>query len=236
MKRLLAIGDIHGYLEKLEKLIDQIQPTLEDQVVFLGDYIDRGPNSKDVIEYLIRFHRQFPKTVFLLGNHEQMMLDYLQRMDTQMDWTPLRELSILYEMDNGAAGVRVWLWNGGEAVLDEYMGVENIPQEHIDFLLSCQLYFEDDNFVFVHAGLARGSRLEEQDLFDLLWSRDPAPGAPLLEGKTIVVGHTPQRSLEIGDYRINLDSGCGYGPEYPLTCMDLLSGQFWQSKLDLIAE
>ena len=74
-KRLLAVGDIHGHLDKLQGLMAQVNPTTNDRVVFLGDYIDRGTDSKGVIEYLIDFKKRFPTTVFLRGNHEQMLLD-----------------------------------------------------------------------------------------------------------------------------------------------------------------
>jgi len=73
--RLIAIGDIHGHFDKLTRLLDQVTPTPEDRLVFLGDYIDRGPASKGVVDYLMELSREFPLTVFLRGNHEQMMLD-----------------------------------------------------------------------------------------------------------------------------------------------------------------
>lgn len=94
--KLLAVGDIHGYLDKLEKLMTQVCPTQEDQVVFLGDYVDRGPNSAGVIDYLIGFARTFPKTVFLQGNHEQMMLDFLHDRRRIPGWVPMAERSERY--------------------------------------------------------------------------------------------------------------------------------------------
>jgi serine/threonine protein phosphatase 1 len=76
-RRLLAVGDIHGHREKLSRLLELVAPTGQDQVVFLGDYIDRGPQSREVIEELLAFRQRFPQTVFLRGNHEQILLDAL---------------------------------------------------------------------------------------------------------------------------------------------------------------
>jgi serine/threonine protein phosphatase 1 len=108
--RLLAIGDIHGYLSKLEKLIAEVRPTTEDQVVFLGDYVDRGPDSKGVIDYLIEFAKSFPKTVFLQGNHEQMMLDFMHDVEPIPGWIPMSQRSDRYGEEN-----RTW---GGAPNLD----------------------------------------------------------------------------------------------------------------------
>src|SRR6056300_118142 len=80
-KRLLAVGDIHGCLNQLKALMEQVVPSLADQVVFLGDYVDRGPASFGVIDYLLEFGKTFPSTVFLRGNHEQMFSDYLEGRD-----------------------------------------------------------------------------------------------------------------------------------------------------------
>ena len=85
-RRLLAIGDIHGYLDKLRRLLDLVQPTANDKVIFLGDYVDRGPDSRGVLDELIRFGERFPQTIFLRGNHEQMFMDAL-------DWQEIEHLS-----------------------------------------------------------------------------------------------------------------------------------------------
>ena len=227
--RLLAIGDIHGYRDKLERLMDQVCPTEADQVVFLGDYVDRGPDSKGVLDVLIAFCERFPKTVFLQGNHEQMMLDYLHRQHPLPGWMPLAERSLRYAWENRRAGPGIWLHNGGRQCLESYP--ERKPAAaHIDFLLKTRLFFEFDRYLFVHASVAPDWPLAEQDPFDLLWERGPlGPCVGPPAGKVVVCGHTPRDEPLFGKHRVELDTGSTRGPAYPLTCADLLSGRVWQA-------
>ncbi|TNF50193.1 MAG: serine/threonine protein phosphatase, partial [Deltaproteobacteria bacterium] len=111
-KRLLAVGDIHGCLHQLKALMEQVVPSPSDQVVFLGDYVDRGPASFGVIDYLLEFGNTFPSTVFLRGNHEQMFCDYLEGRDPT-----------------------AFLINGGTNTLDSYQqaGMWPIPESHRNF-------------------------------------------------------------------------------------------------------
>lgn len=226
--RLLAIGDIHGYRDKLERLMDQVRPTDADQVVFLGDYVDRGPDSKGVIDFLIEFGRRFPQTVFLQGNHEQMMLDYLHEQEPLPGWTPLRERSLLYAWENRRDGPGIWLYNGGDTCLKSYGG-RRPPQEHLDFLLATRLFFTWERFVFVHADAQPNVPLEDQDAFDLQWSRSPEPMRAYFTGKVLVTGHTPRNAPDFGEFRVDLDTGSGRGPSSPLTCADLLTGHIWRA-------
>lgn len=226
--KLLAVGDIHGYLDKLEKLIAQVCPTQEDQVVFLGDYVDRGPNSAGVIDYLIGFAGTFPKTVFLQGNHEQMMLDFLHDRRRIPGWVPMAERSERYASENLFTGPGIWLANGGRECLESYL--EDIPQEHIDFLLNTRLYFEFDKWIFVHADICPVDPLNDQDPYYLQWSRIyDQPPEPDYPGRIIVAGHTPRAEAIIGPHRIDMDTGAGMGGEKPLTCIDVLTGQIWQA-------
>ncbi|MBN2426824.1 MAG: metallophosphoesterase [Deltaproteobacteria bacterium] len=240
--RLLAIGDIHGCLQTLEGLIDQVQPTKKDQVIFLGDYIDQGPSSKGVIDYLIKFGRRFPQTVFLRGNHEQMMLEawhyrgrpakVRETLDS-WDWQSLYRTSKEYAVSMGGPKYveAVWINNGGFPTLESY-GHRPPPEEHLRFLINTKLYFETDKYIFAHAGCDRQDRLAETDPFTFLWHpymcRFRGDGAPL---KTVVVGHRVETKPFFAEYWVALDTGCGCG--FYLTCADLLTGQVFQEKNEI---
>lgn len=200
--RLLAVGDIHGCLEQLRALMARVAPTQNDQVVFLGDYVDRGPDSRGVLDFLRDFGRSFPHSVFLKGNHEAMFLDFLSGRD---------RLSFLA--------------NGGQQTLESYGGDE-IPADHLRFLDNLRLYHETADFIFVHAGMRPGLPPARQTEEDLLWIRNEFLNSNYNWGKTVVFGHTPQSNgplLQPG--RMGLDTGAVYGRA--LTCCDVESGRCW---------
>lgn len=203
--RLLAVGDIHGCLRQLQALLTQVEPTDADQVVFLGDYVDRGPDSAGVIDYLIEFGSTFPATIFLRGNHEQMFTDYIAGKDSA-----------------------AFLLNGGLKTLGSYHdnGLWPIPQSHRDFLASLANYYQTKDFIFVHAGLRPGRPLADQDEMDLLWIRQEFISSDYDWGKTVVYGHTPQENPHSTRTRLGLDTGCVYGRQ--LTCCEVRTRQFWQ--------
>lgn len=205
--RLLAIGDIHGCQEQLQQLIRQVKPTTEDQVVFLGDYVDRGPDSAGVIEYLIEFGKTFPQTIFLRGNHEQMFLNYLDDKDPSL-----------------------FLINGGINTLDSYRRKDwlPIPEPHLEFLQALQMSFICDRYIFVHAGLRPGVPPEQQDESDLLWIRQDFISSDYDWDKTVVYGHTPLQKPFFANHRIGLDTGCVYGRQ--LTCCDVKTREIWQAE------
>lgn len=205
--RLLAVGDIHGCLDHLERLMARVEPTPADRVVFLGDYIDRGPDGRGVIDFLIDFGRRFPRSVFLKGNHEAMFLDFL-------------------------AGRNQWLflYNGGASTLESYReerGVR-IPKEHLEFLSNLSLYHETEAFIFVHAGLRPGAPLNRQREKDLLWIREEFIDSPYDWGKTVVFGHTPRKEPLLGKSRICVDTGAVYG--FFLSCCDVETRRCWTSQ------
>lgn len=204
--RLLAIGDIHGCLTQLRTLLDQVAPTVQDQLVFLGDYVDRGPDSAGVIDTLLTLRAQLPRTVFLRGNHEQMLLDVLAGDDPA-----------------------IFLLNGGEQTITSYRnrGGWPPPETHQDFYHNLTYSFETEQFIFVHAGLRPGTPLAKQNPTDLLWIRQTFLGSNEDWGKTVVFGHTPRETVLMTKTRIGLDTGCVYGGR--LTCCEVLSGHCWQS-------
>jgi len=234
-RRLLAIGDIHGYHDKLEALLDMVRPAATDQVVFIGDYIDRGPDSRAVLDLLTAFRDRFPGTVFLRGNHEQMLLDWRQ---------------------SGDAGNReLYLFNGGQATLASYGGgLDMIPEEHLAFIETTRLFHLEtgfaakgmdgatsrQDFLFAHAGVNPDRPLEAQTSHDLLWIREPFLTSPRPCGDLVVVhGHTPTSAVPgTCRYRIAIDSGVYLGGGFfrrdrgelgRLTCCNVLNRQIWQA-------
>lgn len=205
--RLLAIGDIHGCLTQLRSLVGQVAPTVHDQLIFLGDYVDRGPDSAGVVEELLALREQLPRTVFLRGNHEQMLLDVLAGGDPA-----------------------TFLLNGGEQTIASYRnrGGWPPPAAHRDFYHSLTYSFETEQFIFVHAGLRPGTPLALQNPADLLWIRQLFLRSDEDWGKTVVFGHTARETVLVSKTRIGLDTGCVYGG--CLTCCEVLSGRCWQTR------
>lgn len=234
--RLIAIGDIHGHLDKLRALLNLVQPVVDDQLVFLGDYIDRGPDSRGVLDVLMDLQRQFPHTVFLRGNHEQMALDALHEADQWRlpdNWDPLPG----FRSSSPWPYQSTWLGNGGVDVFASF-GVtvrakksetdlpwDAIPQKYIDFLVATSMWHRQAGFFFVHAGINEIVPLEKQRA-DMLWERYASPGRRQVH----VVGHHPtldgQPFFEEGRY--SLDTGAGYGRA--LTACDVLTRRIWQAK------
>jgi serine/threonine protein phosphatase 1 len=202
---IYAVGDIHGCLKALKELMAKLPLKDEDEVVFLGDYIDRGPDSKGVIDYLLENRK--PTWHFLKGNHEQMLLEWLGT-------------------SNPMAAAN-WLLNGGNQTLQSYVPKEKldevrgegahillktfIPHTHLEFLNSLLLTYDTPEAFFCHAGVNLDKPLNTQEADDLLWIRrkfilDPRPTT-----KLIVYGHTPVEETDVSGDRINLDTGCVYG-------------------------
>ena len=191
---LIAIGDIHGCPQSLDALLARIDPSPDDHLLFVGDYIDRGPDSKSVIERLLDLREDVPCT-FLRGNHEAMMIEYL---------------------DSGAFSL--WRMNGGVATLQSYLrdGTSEIqiPAAHAEFIRDTKLYHETDDFLFVHAGLNPGLTVDENlknpDEEVLLWERGHLDAQEVSWEKTVVCGHTPQPEPINREKLILIDTGCVY--------------------------
>jgi serine/threonine protein phosphatase 1 len=207
--KLFAIGDIHGCFQKLKSLMDQIpfQKDL-DTIVFLGDYIDRGSDSFKVVSYLINLKNQCKKAVFLKGNHEDMLDDFIAGTNRNL-----------------------FLANGGEQTLRSYFNRQNLPSsspiplEHLDFFRSLLPYYETEQFIFVHAGLKEGIDLQHQHPQDLFWIRNQFLYSDYDFGKKIVFGHTPFPEPYISHNKIGIDTGAVYGNK--LTCVELTQMVFF---------
>lgn len=208
--RLIAIGDIHGYNVPLQTLLQAIEPTADDIIVTLGDYVDRGPNSKGVIDTLIEWGQK-TQVVALMGNHEEMMLDVVR----------------------GREPHHAWLKFGGIETLDSYHfngDLDFLPPDHLAFFESLGDYFEHDNFFFTHAAYDAELSMELQSVEMLRWYslREGIP-KPHISGRTAVVGHTANPDARVVDvgHLICLDTKC-YGGGL-LTAMELPSKRIWQS-------
>ncbi|MGH7893471.1 MAG: metallophosphoesterase family protein, partial [Candidatus Binatia bacterium] len=215
--RLFAIGDIHGCVEELTQLLGALPLTAKDTVVCVGDYIDRGPDSRGVIAALLAWRPTTPaEVVFLKGNHEDMALGFLGRAG---HW--------------GEA----WFRNGGVAALRSY-GIDpdlpaseiasRLPPDHLAFLDALATSHRwRDQYLLVHAGIRPGVPWPEQQIEDLLWIREEFLDEPHDLGATIVFGHTPHRGIVVDlPYKIGIDTGCVYGGA--LTCVGLPDGAVFQ--------
>lgn len=206
--RTIAIGDVHGCSKALRAVIEAIQPTSEDRLVFLGDYVDRGPDSRGTIDYLIELESAFD-TVFLKGNHEILLEGILSRT---VD--PVR-----------------WLQMGGQTTLVSYGGLlDSFPASHREFIDRCLPYFEmEDNF-FVHANYLPDKLLREHSPETLHWEHlhDRFP-KPHISGRTAWLGHSPQFDGEILDvgHMVCIDTYC-FGGKY-LSAVDIDTRAVWQA-------
>ena len=206
--RTLAIGDIHGCLAPLQHLWRAVDPQPNDKVVFIGDYVDRGPDSKGVVDFCLGLPQNLDVT-FLSGNHEEKF--FL----ANIDHTELAH----------------WLdaWGGG-ATLESYGGFEGVPEEHWRFLREAKPYFETDTHIFVHANLEPNLPLEEQLPFTLIHKKFGTP-APHMSGKRMICGHTAQKShvpLDLG-HAVCIDTDPGRGGW--LTCLDVETDRYWQANI-----
>ena len=208
--RKFIIGDIHGSYVQLEKLLKKINPDLyREQIIFLGDYIDRGPNSYNVIQLLIGLQRQFGKdhVVLLRGNHEQMAIDNIKRK---------------YRGPS----------NGYDKTLWDFERNGDSIENYIDFFTSLPLYYEDENFILVHGGIRPGVSMERQTENDLLWIREEFFQSSITFNKTVIFGHTPTEYINgkwepfIKKDRVGIDTGCVYGGE--LTAVEISEGKIVQ--------
>ncbi len=218
---IYAIGDIHGRRDLLERLVEQIREDaralpegITPVLVFLGDYIDRGLQSRDVVDYLISDALDGFETIFLMGNHEEALLRFLEDVDFGKQWVrygggetlysygfqPPNTRATLTSHEAMAAAQKAWekLWTGFR---------ERLPKEHLEFYRSLLHYYVAGDYLFVHAGMRPDIPLERQSVRDLLWIREEFLDDPRQFDKIIVHGHTPADNVFMDDRRIGLDTG-----------------------------
>jgi serine/threonine protein phosphatase 1 len=208
MPRTIAIGDVHGYSAALDGILAIIEPKADDTIVLLGDYVDRGPDSRGTIDRVIDLRARC-QLVPLMGNHDHLFVEVcVGRGDLLPDWLAF----------------------GGAQTVASYGRVpEDVPEAHLEFLRACPRLFEQQHCFFVHANYDARAPLTEQPAALLLWQslRNRLPG-PHMSGKTAIVGHTAQKTGEVFDlgYLKCIDTFC-YGGGW-LTALDVDSGQLWQ--------
>lgn len=212
---IYAIGDIHGQLAMLENALRLIEADggPDAKVVFVGDYIDRGPDSRGVVDFLIEGEKAGRPWVMLKGNHDRYLTRFLDDMRVSDPRTSVPGLTWLHPRLGGDKTLASY---GVEASVD--MPLEPIlqaaraavPQSHVTFLESRPLLHCTDNKLFVHAGIKPGVALEDQEEDDLVWIRDPFLSYKKSFGPLVVHGHTALDAPEHKGNRVNLDGGAGY--------------------------
>lgn len=208
--RLIALGDIHGCVHAFDALIEAIAPTPRDQLVFLGDMIDQGPDSREVLDRILELKRR-TTVVLIQGNHEEMLLAARGSEQARRYW----------EMCGGVSTINSYRFGGG---------LEDIPQAHWDLLDECLPYLETDEGIYTHANYLPELPMPLQPGSQLRWGLfEPTAMRPHCSGKPVVVGHTEQRDGEILDlgFALCIDTACWrYGW---LTAVDLAARRTWQA-------
>lgn len=199
-EKIFAIGDIHGCYDKLRKLMDRLPYSPgRDRLVFIGDYIDRGPESAKVLDYLCELKKENPRMVALVGNHEHLLIEYHKTEDPAL-------VPYLRQM-------------GLDATVNSYHHEEGfhlqptsfLPKKHLDFLLSLEPFWQNENYIFVHAGLDPEKLPEDTDISILCDVRDAFLSSQHDFGKKVIFGHTPFELPLVTTTKIGIDTGAALG-------------------------
>lgn len=195
-EKFVVISDIHGCSLTLELMLKKLTEYYERTFVFIGDYIDRGPDSQGVVDQVIEFSKQV-KCIKIRGNHEQMLLDALENHD-----------------------LRQWKSNGGTTTIQSYnrlsreKGTLNLPSTHLHFFRNTKYYHESDDYFFVHAGIYPELTIKEAIAMNnheqFMWERSHVESSFNRFEKTVVFGHTPQTTPLFRENMIGIDTGCVY--------------------------
>jgi serine/threonine protein phosphatase 1 len=214
--RTIAVGDIHGCSAALAALLDAVRPGPDDTVVTLGDYIDRGPDSRGVLERLLALSGRC-RLVPLLGNHEELLVAAARDRTAARSWLALGGVETLRSYG--------WAPGGPRRRLADW-----VPERHWEFLAGCLGSYETATHLFVHAGYVAELPLAEQPGEALRWRvTDARTTKPHGSGKVAVVGHTPQRGGEVLDlgFLVCIDTNCHRGGW--LTALEVDTGRVWQT-------
>jgi serine/threonine protein phosphatase 1 len=209
--RLYAIGDVHGRLDLLEAMHERIHGDIaargpaDWRIIHLGDYTDRGPSSKGVLDFLITAGERDSRIVSLMGNHDFGLLEFLAEPSPHD----------LFATNGGGETARSYgvelRFSPAPALMDGHAKLRDaVPEEHVAFLRSLPRSVTFGDFFFCHAGVRPGVKLERQDPHDLIWIRNEFLDHPGLYEKVIVHGHTPSDEPEVMPNRINVDTGAFY--------------------------
>lgn len=206
-EKVFIVGDIHGCLEMLQRLMDTIPwHPHHDRLIFIGDYIDRGNNPKGVVDYILALKSYAASVQCLVGNHEVMFLDYLNGKDQEV-----------YFLNGG--------WHTAQSHMVHDSGHElTVPPEHMAFYESLERYIELEDYYIVHAGFRPGVKVKEQSLQDMTWIRDPFIQSNHDFGKRVIFGHTPFSESLVMANKIGIDTSAVQGNK--LTCLELPEMRF----------
>jgi serine/threonine protein phosphatase 1 len=229
VNRRIVIGDIHGCYQTLKKLIEtQVVPDRTDSIYFVGDLIDRGPRSREVLDYIIDMKWKGHSVFCVKGNHEDLFLKAFYDEEYLLAW-----------FQNGAEAT-LKSFDVPAAVLNDFEGLRLVPERYIQFLAGMPLYYDLDDFIIVHAGLNLTSTDYFEDTHAMLWAREIKGLNLLKENRFIIHGHTPMPLVTIkpnllrNDSRnLNIDAGCVYKdlPGYGmLTAIELDSRKLFVQK------
>jgi serine/threonine protein phosphatase 1 len=212
--RLLVFGDLHGAITPLRQVLNRVKPRPDDTLIFLGDYMDRGENSRAVIDRLMELEQEF-NCVFLKGNHEDMFLQAYESMGPT-----LHEEVILSEE------MILWLSNGGISTIRDFDG-DWPPERYIQWFRGLRLFYETGAYYFVHAGLQPGIPPEATSDAERMWIREPFLSSTHDWGKRVVFGHTVQIGRPLMQpNKIGIDTGAFATGIGRLTCLILPEERF----------
>lgn len=203
-----AIGDIHGCLRALERVLGAVRPSRDDTVILLGDYVNRGPDSRGVIDRILYLKNE-TNLIALRGNHDATMIAARGKDGLGSSWRQM----------------------GGAPTLASYPGgsLDGVPPDHWDFLVEyCRDWYETPTHIYVHATADPKLDMADQTTHELYWQRLNPRAKPHRSGKTVVCGHTSQRDgrpLDLG-HTVCIDTGCVYG--LWLTGLEVETGHYWQ--------
>ena len=196
MGRIIGISDIQGEYEKLCRVLEKITPKKDDTIIFMGDYIDRGKKSREVVDKIIDM-KTVCNCVYLTGSHEYAMLH--AKSDEYSNYL---------------------FWNyGGDATAESYGGFDNIMKIHGDFFNSLKFYHIIGKYLFIHAGVKIGVPLEEQSEEDMVYIRSAFYTKPHHLPYKIIFGHTEFDTPQVQEDKICIDTGCGKYKNAPLTAI-----------------
>jgi len=204
---IYAIGDIHGEFFKLDALMKRLHPEKDDLLIFLGDYIDRGKMTFEVIDYLVDLNKKH-NCVFLEGNHENMFMDFMSGINED-----------LFIYNGGKKTIKSYYKHGYDIRRNVSYLNRKMPREHITFFQKTVMYHETDEFIFVHAGIHPNTPLANMPPDILLWDRAFTHMA--YDGKVVVFGHTPDNTILNEKYKICIDTGACFESMGDLTAVKL---------------
>jgi serine/threonine protein phosphatase 1 len=211
-KKTFVLSDIHGSYKEFMKMLKNVNFKNGDKLIMLGDYIDRGKDSYNVVKTVQSLQKKYGKenVIALRGNHEQMLIDSYNELTSD-------DINKVFE-----SSYKIWHWNGGDATVISYKNNDAFEFDDIDWFLSLPTIYEDDNFIYVHAGLRPNVSIEKQKLDDKIWIREEFYEVKYDFGKTVIFGHTPFESVTKINGYYAIDTGVVF--KNKLSALEIVDG------------